>query len=193
MTINRLALLILFIAASATGVQAQNIALKTNLLYGVGTLTPNLGIELGTGRKTTFEIGGGYNFRNLKGSETNNRKLVHWIIQPEFRYWPCQKFNGHFFGVHALGSHYNVGGYDIPMLFDKEFRYEGYAAGGGISYGYHLMLSRRWGVEFTAGAGIVYMKYDKFDCPKCGSKVGTFQKTYLGPTKAGITLVYIIK
>lgn len=186
-------LLMLVCLGSIASARAQQVAVKTNLLYGAGTLTPNLGVEIGLGKRTTLDLRGSYNPWNLKGSETDNKKLVHWIVQPEFRYWLCQKFNGHFFGVHALYAQYNVGGHDVPMLFDKEFRYEGNAIGGGISYGYHLMLGKRWGAEFNAGVGVAAMKYDKYDCPKCGDKVGTFDKTYFGPTKAGITLIYLIK
>ena len=42
-------------------VQAQDVAVKTNLLYGVYTYTPNLGLEVGLGKRTTLDISGGYN------------------------------------------------------------------------------------------------------------------------------------
>lgn len=172
---------------------AQQVALKTNLLYGAVTLTPNLGLEVGLGKRTSLDLRAGYNPWNLKGSSDNNKKLVHLLAQPEFRWWTCERFNGHFFGVHGLFSHYNVGGHKIPLLFEREYRYEGYAYGGGISYGYHLMLSPRWGVEFNVGAGYARLDYDKFACEKCGDKLASASKDYFGPTKAGITLVFIIK
>ncbi len=174
-------------------VQSQDIAVKTNLLYGAGTLTPNLGVEWGIGKKETLDLSAGYNPWNLNGSYQNNRKLVHLLIEPELRYWTCQRFNGHFFGIHGLYSRYNIGGYDIPGLFDADYRYQGDAIGGGLSYGYHWALSKHWGMEFNIGLGAVWMTYDKYDCPKCGDKVGKFHNTYLGPTKAGISLIYIIK
>ena len=171
---------------------AQHVGLKTNLLYGGGALTPNLGLEIGLGRKTTLDLWGAYNWFNLDGARNDNRKLAHWIAQPEFRYWTCETFNGHFFGVHAIGGMYNIAGRKVPMLFNKESRYEGYAAGGGLSYGYHWMWGKRWGAEFTVGAGIVFLEYDEYGCYKCDDYVGTFKKTYFGPTKAGITLVFLI-
>ena len=88
---------------------------------------------------------------------------------------------------------YNVGGYDIPLLFKKDFRYEGYAIGAGISYGYHLMLHKRWGLEFNIGVGAAYMNYKKFDCVKCADKYKKEDKVYFGPTRAGVTLIYVIK
>lgn len=167
-------------------------AIKTNLLYWA-TVTPNLSIEFGLGKKTSLDLMFSYNPWNLKGDYEDNKKLVHWIVRPEFRWWTCERFNGHFFGVHAFYWQYNVGSYEIPMLFEKDYRYDGNAFGAGISYGYHLALAKRWGLEFNIGAGVAFMDYTKKDCVKCGNEVGQFQKTYIGPTSAGIKLVFMIK
>lgn len=172
------------------------LAIKTNLLYGADARTPNLGVEVGLGRRTALEISGSYNWFNLDGSNTNSKKLVHWVVQPEFRYFLCERFNGHFFGVHALYSHYNIGGYELPLLLGRssaDFRHEGWALGAGLTYGYQLMLGKRLNLEFSAGLGYVNLRYDKYDCPKCGSKIGTETKNYFGPTKAAISVIYIIK
>ncbi len=40
-------------------------------------------------------------------------RFKHWMVQPEARYWLCEKFNGHFLGVHAHYADYNVGGLKI--------------------------------------------------------------------------------
>lgn len=169
------------------------LAVKTNLLYGAAALAPNLGVEIGLGKRTSLDLWGSYNPWNLDGTEGDNKKLVHWIVKPEFRYWLCERFNGHFFGAHAFYWQYNVSGHDIPLLFDKPYRYEGNAYGAGLSYGYHWMIGKRWGVEFNVGGGVAFMRYDKYDCEKCGDKLGTFDKTYIGPTSAGIKLIFIIK
>ena len=192
--------LLILIAAClmTTGVvKAQGeVGVKTNLLYGAGAFTPNFGIEIGLGKRTTLDITGGYNWFNMSGSSENNKKLVHWIVQPEFRYFLCEKFNGHFFGVHALYSQYNIGQHELPMLFgkgSKNYRFEGNAFGAGISYGYQLMLGKHWNLEFNLGVGYMRMKFDKYNCPKCGDKIETGKtKNYFGPTKAGISLIYII-
>ena len=172
---------------------AQKVALKSNLLYGGATLTPNLGMEIGLGKRSTLDFSGSYNPWNREGSFEDNKKLVHWLGNIEYRWWTCQSFNGHFFGVHALGGEYNVAGRDIPLLFDKEYRYEGWAAGGGLSWGYHMMLATRWSLEFNVGAGYVYMNYDRFPCDKCGGLEGNYTKHYFGPTRAGVSLVFFIK
>lgn len=119
-------------------IHAQKIGVKTNLLYGGYTYTPNLGIELALSQKTTLDLGVGYNPWNL--DKKGERKNVHWLAEAEFRYWLCQRFNGHFFGAHLLGTQYNINNQKLPLLFgedSKDHRYEGYAVGGGLSYGYH--------------------------------------------------------
>lgn len=176
----------------AAGKSRPHFALKTNLLYWA-TLTPNLGVEIGTGIRTTVNLFGSYNPWNLRGTEENNAKLVHWVVQPEFRYWFCERFNGHNVGATFLYSQFNVGGKELNPVFDRRYRYEGCAYGGGVSYGYHWMLAPHVGLEFSLGVGVIAMNYKQYDCAKCGDLMGEKSKLYFGPTKAGVTLVFLIK
>ena len=171
-------------------------AFKTNVPYWfVGGVTPNISFETALGRngKTTLEVGGSYNWLKLKGSLESNKKLVHMIIKPEFRYWLCERFDGHFFGAHALYTRYNIGTHQVPLLFDKEYRYDGYGIGAGVTYGYHWAITRGFGLEFAVGAGVVYLDYDRFDCAACNRDSEPKTKTYFGPTNAAINLVFLIK
>ncbi|WP_394337216.1 DUF3575 domain-containing protein [Dysgonomonas alginatilytica] len=161
-------------------------ALKTNALY-LATTTLNIGVEMGLSKKLTLDVSGNYNPWNL-GS---NKKLKHFLVQPELRYWLCERFNGHFFGLHAHYGQFNVGG--ISMLGLDKYRYEGDLYGAGISYGYHWILNKRWSIEATIGLGYAYLDYSKFDCGECGSKIKDDTRHYWGPTKAGISLIYILK
>ncbi|WP_044266811.1 DUF3575 domain-containing protein [Bacteroides timonensis] len=185
---------------TCTGVFSQEVAIKSNLLYDA-TTTLNLGVEVGLGSRTSIEVSGNYNPWTFPG----NRKMKHWLIQPEFRFWTCSRFSGHFWGIHAHYAQYNWGGM-LPWGFDSgkmfgsienedimNHRYEGWLAGGGISYGYHWIIGKRWGLEAEIGAGYAYLKYDKFRCEKCGDKLGNNHKNYWGPTKAAVTLIYLIK
>jgi hypothetical protein len=173
-----------------------NFAVKTNLLYTAISQTPNLGFEFGAGRRSTINIAGGYNPWNLDGLENEgaNKKLVHWAVAAEYRYWLCEKFNGHFFGAHVLAGKYNIGGYELPLLFgegSKAFRQEGSAAGAGVGYGYQWMLGTHWNLEAVLGVGYLQFKYDQYDCPKCGSKIGQVGRNYFGPTNMGVTVMYL--
>ena len=186
-----------FALTGCLSVSGQVVSVKTNLLYGGLTGTPNLGAEFGLSPRLTLDVSGGYNPFGLSGSKADNKKLVHWIVQPELRYWTCRRFGGHFFGVHALYSDYNISGKKLPLLFgsgSQAYRFQGTAVGGGLSYGYQWVIGKHWNIEFTLGAGAVYMKHDKYDCARCGDKIRSGQRRmYYGPTKAGITLVYVIK
>lgn len=147
-------------AFSIPAIAQDGFAVKTNLLCGGVTLTPNLGVEFGLGRKTSLELFGSYNAWNVDGSGTHHKKLAHWLVQPAFRYWFCERFSGHFIGAHALYTEYNIGGHNIPLPFNpnlrKEFRYQGNAVGVGFSYGYDWVLSRRFNLEFESFTLIQY-------------------------------------
>ena len=89
---------------------AQNVAVKTNLLYDA-TTTFNLGAEIGLSPRWTLDLSANYN----PFSFSDNKKWKHWMAQPEARYWFCERFNGHFMGLHLLGGQYNVGGVKLPF------------------------------------------------------------------------------
>lgn len=168
------------------GFYLPSFALKTNALYW-GTTTPNLGVEIGLSKKFTLDISGNYNFWNF----SENRKFKHWLAQPELRYWPCERFNGHFFGLHGHVGEYNVSNIKIFDLQNKH--YQGNFYGGGISYGYQWILGNRWSIEATIGVGYAYLDYSKYKCGECGKKIKDDTKNYWGPTKAGLNIIYVIK
>lgn len=175
------------------GVREQpKYAVKTNLVYGA-TLTPNLAFEFATGKQTTLTFAAGYNPWNVDGSFDDNDKFAHRLVETEFRYWPCERFNRTFWGVHAFAADFNIGGYDVPQLFKKEYRYEGWGAGLGVNFGYHLILKNRWSLEFTAGLGVAYLDYDRYPCEKCEQMEKDMNDFYFGPTKLGINLVFMLK
>lgn len=171
--------------------------IKMNFLYGIATYSPNIGIEFGTGKKSTVELWGSYNGWNLNGSDTDNKKLAHWTAMTEYRYWFCERFNGHFLGVHGFYTKYNIAEHNLNFIFgsgSKEHRYKGTMVGAGISYGYHWMVHKNWNIEFNIGVGYGRLHYDKFDCSNCGNRVDKgVNRNYIGPTKMGISLVYLIK
>lgn len=162
-------------------------ALKSNLLYDA-TGTFNLGFEVKTGRQFTLDVPVNYNPWTFH----DNRKWKHFLIQPELRYWLCEPFHKHFLGIHGHYGQYNVG--NLPFGGSlKEYRYDGWLLGGGVTYGYHKMLSSRWSIEATLGVGYAYLKYDKFDCERCGKQLTGDKKHYMGVTKAAVSLIYVIK
>lgn len=189
---------ILIVAAmsmfAAQRTQAQDVGLKTNLVAD-GLLSPNIGVEIGLAPKWTLELTGEFNGWTL----SHNRRWKHWLAMPEARYWLCDRFSGHFFGVEAHGGQYNIGGFDgkwnllgTDARQLKNTRYQGWYAGGGITYGYAWILGKHWNLEAEIGIGYSYTRYDRFRCAGCGKKIETDKPHhYVGPTKAAINLVYL--
>lgn len=184
---------ICLVVASLTA-SAQNVVVKTNLLYDI-TTTANLGIEFKVAPKWTVDISGNLNAWTF----SDNKKWKHWVLQPEARYWLCERFNGHFVGAHLVGGIYNMGNWNTDFTFLgtdfgqlKEHRYEGWLVGAGIAYGYHWMLGRHWSVEAEIGIGYVYTQADKYECPRCGEQLENNKPHhYVGPTKAAVNLIYV--
>jgi len=169
-------------------------ALKTNLLYGA-TTTPNLSVEVALSPKLTLDLSGSVNTWDL-GRKDKFRKLNHWLVAAEARHWVYEKFDGHFLGLHAFGGSYNAGGVNLPvgqLTKLKENRYEGYALGAGLSYGYVWYLSSRWSLEATLGVGYAYLSHERFECNRCGEKRGSGHTHYIGPTRLGVSLIYLFK
>ena len=74
----------------------------------------------------------------------------------------------------------------------KRYRYEGWLAGGGISYGYHILLNRHWNIEVSVGVGYEYIDYKKYKCPDvCAALLEKGHYHYFGPSKASLSIVYI--
>lgn len=187
-----LTVVILIFSISETA-SAQKIAVKTNLLYDA-TATVNAGVEIGLAPKWTLDVSGNFNSWPIRG-----HKWKHWMVQPEARYWFCDRFAGNFLGLHALGGAYNIGyipndirflGQDFSLLTDH--RYQGYAIGGGVAYGYAWALAKHLNLEFELGVGYIYTRYDSYECFGCGKMVAEkVPYHYVGPTKAAVSLVYV--
>lgn len=183
--------MLFMIGILAPGSKAQNIALKSNLLYDVSS-TINLGPEVGLAKKWTLELPINYNPWKFD----NGMRLRHWGVQPEVRYWFCEKFNRTFIGLHGHYADFNVGGWPDRFFIGENMqktRYQGHLYGGGISIGHSWILNNRWNIEASVGAGYSHIKYDKYPCTECGSVLKGDSKNYWGPTKASLSLIYIIK
>ena len=156
---------------------AQDIAAKTNLLYWSST-TPNLSFEFGLGKRTTLDLTGAYNPWTL--NKDSNKKIKHWLVMPEFRYWLCERYNGHFFGLHSGYVFYNISG--VRVLFQdkstKNHRYQGWATGAGLSYGYSWILGKRWNIEATMTNTNVL--------PAANSKVAGINTTLARPKRVSL-------
>ncbi len=168
----------------------QTFGVKSNVLYDA-TTTFNLGVEVGLAKKWSLDVSGNYNPWEF----SDNRQIKHWMVQPELRWWTCERFNGSFFALHGMYAEYNAGGFKLPFGWEKSFRdhrYDGHLWGVGIGYGYQWILSNHWGLEAEIGVGYARLHYDKY--PRgCSEKLDTKNKNYFGPTKIALSFIYLIK
>lgn len=187
-----LCIFMMFFLFLSTNGKAQGVAVKTNVLYDA-TATINAGVEWGLARQWTLDVSGNLNAWNM----SHGRKWKHWMLQPEARYWLCNPFIGHFFGLHLHGGQYNIGnldngikflGTDFSKLSDS--RYQGWFVGAGVGYGYSWVLDRHWNLEAELGLGYSYTRYEKYPCAECGKMEDKGTHHYVGVTKAAINLIY---
>lgn len=97
------------------------------------------------------------------------------------------RLTGHFVGLYAEG-----GIYDFQWKGDG-YRGDYYGAAG-VTYGYARQLARHLSLEFSFGIGYLTTEYKKYT-PYEGDIVWTTSGRYnfIGPTKAKVSLVWLIK
>ena len=170
------------IATIPLGTKAQHLAIKTNTLYAA-TTTPNLGLEARLAEQWTAGVNIGLN----PFSFSDNKKLKHFLIMPQARYWLDESFFGHFIGFNAAYMHYNVSNIDFPLgLYpgvDNERR-QGDAIAAGASWGHTWLLSPRWSIEVEAGIDLGYTWFKAYDYQRCGTLRGKDNELFLMPRLA---------
>lgn len=211
MNIRRI-LIVFALLLSGVGTTHAQVGIKTNLL-GWATTTTNLGVEVGMGRHSTLQVMGYLNPWDF--SEGRHFRL--WTVQPEYRYWFCGKFNGHFIGVHGLGGQYNAMNLNFPLssltwgdTYDLNSNFpaadhkggwpdieganagrhvEGWHVGAGFTYGYQWILSKHWNLEASIGVGYVYTRMHYYG--RCQQVINKRALHYVGPTNAQLSFMYV--
>ena len=187
---NTFILFLLLLLFRLADLHSQTLAVKNDLLTGALS-SPNLSVEVKLSDRFTLEAGFHYNPFPAGG----DKRWKHWFVQPELRYWMCQPFGGHFFGAHLMYGVYNAGDMKLPLGLFKGVRssgYEGDFLGLGVSYGYHFILSPRRSIETSLGVGFLHIGYERYRCLHCGEQTGGGYKNFIAPTRAAVSLVYLI-
>lgn len=162
-------------------------ALKTNLLYDLALL-PNIGIE--------FHLGKGWTV----GMDYSH---AWWDISDRNYFWrlyggglELRKYFGKRASRNPMSGHH-LGLYTQTLTYDMEFGGRGQISdltyGGGLEYGYSLPIGRAFNIDLGIGfgyAGGEYKVYDPED--DCYVWKETRLRHYMGPTKAEISLVWIL-
>lgn len=174
--------ILLVLAAVVCGSQdtSGQVAVKSNLLYDA-FLNVNVGVEVKVERRWSVDIMFDYNNWTL----SHGRRWRHWIVQPEGRLWLGEALEGVFFAGHLFGGQFNV-------MFGNRGRWQGPAVGFGAGFGWAWRLGSRWSLEAELALGYARYFYDKYECGSCGQKIAHRTRNYFGPTKAALSVVFLI-
>lgn len=171
-------------------------SVKTNMLYDA-LLVPNLGAEFYVGKHISLYGEWMYAWWD------SNRKHRYWRTYGGnigLRWWLGKKAK-----AKPLTGHH-IGVYGGTLIFDFEWGNTGYMGGkpggtlwdrclinAGIEYGYSHPIGKRFNIDFSIGIGYLggnYIKYYPFDNEYYRQK--EYKMRYFGPTKAEISLVWLI-
>ena len=161
-------------------------ALKTNLLSDLA-LTPQIGYEVMLNDEWSIAA-------NYHGAwwRPMGRYYYNYGGSVEVRrYWdPNNKYDtmsGHHFGAFAQILTYDVEGKEKGYLGKKPH------VGLGVTYGYSVPLGRRLNLDMSIGIGYLTGKYEEYRyIDGHYSWQGTNRLHYFGPTKAELSLVWLI-
>ena len=164
----------------------RGLYVKTNVI-GWSMAISNIAAEVDVAKHWSVAVPIYYSALNYFTEVIKFRTLA---VQPEVRYW-FNENNQKFF----VGAHFGYAQYNIAI--DGDYRYQDHngtspALGGGISVGYRMPISKnnKWHIEFTVGAGVYGLHYDKFYNVHNGKLVDTYRKTYWGIDNAAISISY---
>ena len=170
--------------------------LRTNMLYDVAAV-PNIGVEFYLGKN--ISVGANWQYAWWK----TDRKHRYWRTyggDVNVRWWfgsaaHGKPLTGHHLGVYGQVLTYDfewggkgcLGGKPGGTLWDKM------NWGVGLEYGYSLPVDKCFNIDFTLGVGYLTGEYQEYR-PVDGCYVwqATKQRHWFGPTKAEISLVWLI-
>lgn len=158
-------------------------SLRANLLYRLGNMV-NLGAEWNPSDDWGILLNAGWSGTEWKNGD---RKLRLWMVSPEIR-WYLDANNRWFLGVQGL-----VGKFNIKL---SDTGYQGNYMGGGLTGGYRLVLSRYFDMDFSLGLGYIYTDYDEYyreNGESVKKNETRIKKNILGPTQAGVSLIWKLK
>lgn len=168
---------------SGMSASGQRLALKTNTLDWL-IQSPNLTMEARLNRRLTIDLGIACN-PIKKTVYSSGLSLRNFRIHPELRYWFNRPMARHFAGI-AI----EAGSFDLKF---HPHHYTGSGVAAGVTYGYALVLSRHWNVEFSVGAGLARIWGFDYREPDTRPDNKNMNKWIPVPIGTGVTFSYIFK
>lgn len=167
--------------------QKVKFAISTNALDWANFGTANL--ELGVGITQHFSLQAVAKYNPWEFTAKKPQIPVRYnqmTFGAGVRWWPWYVFSGWWIGAKGQYSDYTKTGIWRPALE------EGTRIGGGLSFGYTLMVHKKFNIEFGAGVwGGAQTKYDLYCCTKCMELRKTGSKGFIDVDFASISLMYV--
>jgi hypothetical protein len=154
---------------------------RTNLLYWL-LGTPNLGVEWLPSRNVGILVDGAFTHWKWKDEQ---RQYRMWMVSPQVRWY---------LGMNKcwyIGLEGHIGELNLKL---SNVGRQGNLIGGGLTGGYKLYMSRVFDMDFSLGLGYTRFEYDSYTRGQehmLKRKLGQ-RKNLIGPTEAGISLVWKI-
>ena len=96
----------------------KGIAFRTNLAYAASA-TPNIGLDVPVGEHFSLGFNAGLKpwprWWVWDWDKTVENKWRHFLVAPEFRFWPSAVYDKLFVGTDLIYTHYNVGAMKFPF------------------------------------------------------------------------------
>ncbi len=124
--------------------------IKTNLFYWAGItpelkhrdFIPNIELEWYFNRHWSLNVDGAYVYTHNYNNDQEQWGVSSIAMEPRFWLNGSNCFTGIYVGVYGL-----IGQFDVKLNTISEYGHTGDFHEGGISLGYYLPLSSRWGIE----------------------------------------------
>lgn len=179
----RLVLVVILMIATGGSINAQRVALTTNL-FEDAIVTPNVGVDVVLGDKQSFSFDA--SFAPYKLADAFHNKCM--IYRAGYKFWFAQALYGHYVGVDLVANSSDVG---LGKWSSKD-EYIGI----GASYGYAFIISKRLNLVPHIGIGYAYgNRYEGYDHVENSGAAVEAQATRGGKpiiTRFGVTLQYVL-
>lgn len=167
----------------------SRVALRTNLLYDA-VLIPNLGVQVNTIKNWAiyadimyagWDIPTKHYYWDLYGAQIGIKK--HFGEKSRERV-----FSGHHYGIYCQA-----------LAYDLELGYIGQQTpslniGVGVDYGYSFPITRTLNLCLEIGIGYIGGKYHEYIIEEDHyTWRGTIDRNWFGPTKASVSLLWLIR
>lgn len=182
----KIVLAIFFFCAVQPNAEGQKLSLGTDAIQWANFGTANLEMGLSVHQHFSLNLGGRYNpwnFRTSSGLLMHNQQMGGYL---GMRYWPWYVYSGWWLGAKVQYADYSRTGVWRPALE------QGKRLGGGLSFGYTVMLSEHVNMEFGAGVwGGRALEYTLYECPVCMDVRKTGPRYFADIDNVSLSVFYV--